>query len=240
MMPDNGADALKIRENIRMVQERIEAAAHACGRDPSGIALLAVSKFHPAQSVRAAYDAGLRLFGENRVQEAAGKFSQDLRALPGLRVHMIGNMQSNKAGKAARFFDAIQSVGSADLLEKLVRHSIEREMPLDLYLELHTAEDSKSGFADEDALARACEAWLKQPGNANLRGLMTMAPFTRDERIQRASFARLREARDRIVREFGITGMTGLSMGMSGDFEAAIREGSTMLRIGTLLFGVRE
>lgn len=229
-----------IRERVAELRAGIDAAARAVGRDPGTIALMAVSKFHDEGAVRAAHGAGLRLFGENRVQEAMGKFGTELRALPDLRVHMIGSLQTNKAAKAADFFDGIQSVHSTDLLDRLVSRSVGRAVPLELYFEVHTAEDSKSGFRDMDELSAACERWQENPGSTILRGLMTMAPFTADEGVQRASFSRLRELKDRLSTRFGIPGLTELSMGMSNDYLSAVKEGSTMLRIGTLIFGSRD
>lgn len=237
-----------IGDNIGIVRERVEKAAARAGRDPSDIAIMAVSKFQPEEAVAAAYSAGMRLFGENRVQEAAAKYAGLRSTCPLLKLHMIGSLQSNKINKALGTFDAIQSVDSIQLLEAIVRRMPgSRSLPFELYLELHTGEESKAGFPDEDSLFRAVEAFLAMSGEGSgqagaacrLAGLMTMAPFTDDEKAIRGSFRRLAGARDGISRRFGLTGFGGLSMGMSGDYGIAIEEGATLVRIGTAIFGER-
>ncbi|NLX46231.1 MAG: YggS family pyridoxal phosphate-dependent enzyme [Treponema sp.] len=233
-------------ERIAIVEERISSAAFRSGRNPDAVKILAVTKFHPEAAVRAAYTAGIRLFGENRVQEAEKKYSGRLRSdLPGIELHMIGNLQSNKINKAMALFDGIQSVSSLELLRAICSKAESMTRPLRLYLELHTAEDSKSGFPGENELFSAMEAYAKsleeQKGAAGVRlvGLMTMAPFTPDERAVRASFRRLRRAFEEIRRRFVLPGFEELSMGMSGDYAIAVEEGSTMVRIGTAIYGDR-
>jgi pyridoxal phosphate enzyme (YggS family) len=237
-------------ERIALIKEKISAAAHRSGRKPDEVKILAVTKFHPETAVRAAYGAGIRLFGENRVQEAERKYTEALRAdLPDFELHMIGNLQSNKINKAMTLFDSIQSVSSLELLESLVMKAApktqEKAPPLALYLELHTAEDSKSGFPDAKALFSAMEAYERileeQKENIGVRivGLMTMAPFTADERSIRASFSRLRLLFEELRQRFSLPGFEELSMGMSGDYQIAVEEGSTLVRIGTAIFGDR-
>ncbi len=237
-------------ERIALIKEKISDAAHRSGRKPDEVKILAVTKFHPEAAVRAAYGAGIRLFGENRVQEAEQKYTETLRAdLPGIELHMIGNLQSNKINKAMTLFESIQSVSSLELLESLVMKAAprtqEKTPPLALYLELHTAEDSKSGFSDAKALFSAMEAYEKiledQKGKTGVRivGLMTMAPFTADERSIRASFRRLRLLFGELRQRFALPGFEELSMGMSGDYQIAVEEGSTLVRIGTAIFGDR-
>ena len=255
-----------IGENIERLRERVAKAAVGAGRKPEDIAILAVTKFHPIEAAERAYACGMRRFGENRVQEALEKFSAERRAaMPGCSVDLLGALQSNKINKAVDFFDGIQSVDSEGLLDALCARAGRRSAPLSLTLELHTGEDSKSGFPDEDSLLRAVERFLlwKGAGGAaapaspsgsaggasaagrgmlRLAGLMTMAPFTEDAAEIRVAFRRLAAAAAKIRRRFGLgeAEFGTLSMGMSGDYEIAVEEGSTLLRIGTAIFGERR
>jgi len=222
---------------VRRVGERIREACARSGRSPDEVSLLAVTKFHPYEAVEAAYAAGVRLFGENRVQEAETKFSAGL--LPdGARVHLLGHLQSNKAKKAAALFDCVQSIDSMEVASELAKRAASLGKTLDVLLELHTGEESKTGFASEDELSRALEAILGMP-SLRPRGLMTMAPFTDEAAVVRASFRSCREAFERARARFAPAGFDLLSMGMSNDFELAVEEGSTMARIGTAIFGSR-
>jgi pyridoxal phosphate enzyme (YggS family) len=211
---------------------------------------MAVSKFQPLAALEEARNSGVRLFGENRVQEAADKFAAFIRdrshtggpAGPLFRdseVHMIGSLQRNKAKAAARIFDGIQSLDREEIIVELARHGGEREGPLPVLLELHTGEASKSGFPDEEALLRAAERLLSSPGLV-AAGLMTMAPFNAGESSIRASFRALVHAQGALISRFPQADWSCLSMGMSGDFEIAVEEGSTLLRIGTAIFGERS
>ena len=236
-----------VGENVLKVRERIARAALRAGRKPEDVTLLAVTKFHPAEAVLAAYRSGIRSFGENRVQEAMQKYGPELRAsLNGAQLAMIGTLQSNKAKKAALFFDSVQSVDSSELLVLLARKSIERSTPLRILLELHTGEASKSGFPDMDSLCKAIDGFLEGQSRGEIEhrmeicGLMTMAPNVADSRVVRESFRTLAKAREAIVSKYHFESFTELSMGMSGDFEIAIEEGSTCVRIGTALFGARQ
>ncbi len=217
----------------------IADAARRSGRGPGEVVLLAVTKFHPLEAVEAAYRAGLRLFGESRVQEAEAKYPAFLASHPDARLDMLGHLQSNKARKAAALFSRVQSVDSLDLLEELERRALAAGRELEVLLELHTGEESKSGFASIEELWRACDAGVGMRG-VRLRGLMTMAPYTDDEGPVRASFARLREALAEARRRFAIPGFDMLSMGMSNDYLIAVEEGSTLVRVGTAIFGRRE
>jgi pyridoxal phosphate enzyme (YggS family) len=189
--------------------------------------------------VEEAWNAGIRLFGESRVQEASAKFAGFKSGHPGTELHLIGSLQRNKAKVAAELFDMVQSVDREELIETLGGLTRGRKEPLMILLEYHTAEDSKSGFPDLDSLLRGAEKALGFPG-LELRGLMTMAPYTRDEALIRASFRAAVSARDALALRFPGVRWSCLSMGMSGDFEIAIEEGSTLLRIGTALFGERR
>jgi hypothetical protein len=238
-------DYFFVRNRIELIRANIAAAASRSGRSASEIELLAVSKFHPIEAVEAAWEAGLRSFGESRVQEAEGKFPPLAAAHPGLRLDMIGHLQSNKAKKAVELFDRIESVDSSSLLLELDERARKVSLRREVLLELHTGEESKGGFGDADQLYRAIDLFLSRPDRSlELRGLMTMAPNTQDEAAIRASFSSLRAALEGAAARFGLKRAAGgfcvLSMGMSGDYELAVEEGSNLLRIGTAIFGERQ
>ncbi|MCC6859166.1 MAG: YggS family pyridoxal phosphate-dependent enzyme [Bryobacterales bacterium] len=216
-----------LERNLEQVRERIRSAAARAGRDPGEITLIAVSKVFPAGAIREAYALGLRDFGENYVQEFEGK-APLLRDLEGARFHLIGHLQSNKARRAAELFDSIQSVDT----EKLARRLNDAGKPLEVMIEVKLSpEESKSGL-DPQAAAPLIAAVRALP-NLRLRGLMTMPPWFDDPEDARPYFRRLRE----LAAHHGVT---GLSMGMSGDLEVAIEEGATHVRVGTALFGPRK
>jgi pyridoxal phosphate enzyme (YggS family) len=200
---------------------------------------MGVSKFHSAEEVEEAWNAGIRLFGENRVQEAAGKFPAFIEAHPETELHLIGNLQRNKAKSAVSLFDCIESVDRESLITELGKASGEREKPLRLLLELHTGEESKSGFPTIDELFRGIEHILSFPA-LKIEGLMTMAPYTNDKNLIRRSFRDLIAVQEKARRNFPDCDFSCLSMGMTNDFEIAIEEGSTLLRIGTAIFGERK
>jgi pyridoxal phosphate enzyme (YggS family) len=226
-----------ISTNITAIRERIAEAARAAGRDPSDVRLLAVSKTFSADHVRAAYAAGQRDFGENKVQEALQKI-EATAGLP-IRWHLIGHLQSNKAKKAGGVFAAIHSVDSVDLVNRLDAAASEAGTRPELYVQVDLAgETTKFGApeADVPAIVRAaveCRA-------AVLRGLMLLPPWFDDPEQARPYFRRLRLLRDRLI-EDGIDGahLGDLSMGMSHDFDVAIQEGATLVRVGTAIFGKR-
>jgi pyridoxal phosphate enzyme (YggS family) len=231
---------MSISENVAAVGGRIASAARCAGRNPSEITLMAVSKTHPPDRIREAYDAGIRVFGENRLQEFAAKAGalQDLHAA---EWHMIGHLQTNKAGKTVDVFDAVDSVDSLKLAEKLDAAARKLGRKLDVLIEINVGgEAAKSGVApDSPALD---ELLLAAPRLDALvfRGLMTVPPFTDDPEGARPYFRKLRELRDAIAaRKLPSIAMDQLSMGMSHDFEVAIEEGSTCVRVGTAIFGER-
>jgi PLP dependent protein len=238
-----------VRARVDELRERIGAAARRAGRTAEGIEILAVSKFHPIEAVAAAWDSGLRAFGESRVQEAEAKFPAFLEAHPDLRLDMIGHLQANKAKKAIALFARVESVDSLELLLDLDARAGAAALSREVLLELHTGEESKEGFSSADELYRALELFLAREDRVlELRGLMTMAPNVplgtpgRESAI-RASFGALRAAFEGAIARFGLdtpARFDVLSMGMSGDYELAVEEGSSLLRIGTLLFGERE
>lgn len=230
--------AASIAVNIAQVRQRMAAACARSGRQASSVELLVVTKFNPAEAVLAAHAAGVRTFGENRVQEAEAKFTLLEGSIPGSAVHLLGHLQSNKVKKAAALFDCVQSIDSVDILVELARRATDSGTVLDVLFELHTGEESKSGFQDADALFRAMEKAAAFPSLCP-RGLMTMAPYTDDMNVVRSSFKACHKAFSQAGNLFAFADFNLLSMGMTNDFEVAIEEGSTMVRIGTAIFGSR-
>lgn len=220
---------------IEKIQQRIAAACARCGRDENEIKLIAVSKNFPAEVVRKAYDAGLRAFGENKAQEFRDK-SNILNS--DIEWHFIGHLQTNKIKYVIPKASLIHSVDSLHLAKALANYAQRKEVNVNILLEVNTSgESSKFGIAPQ-ALEDTLGAIVELPG-LTLRGLMTMAPFTDDEVKVRSSFALLRKLQQKIVSSAEQKNIIELSMGMSADFEWAIEEGSTMVRIGTAIFGAR-
>ena len=235
---------VSVLANIEKIEERIQKACDSAGRKREEITLMGVSKFVPVSMIEEAVSAGICCFGESRVQEAAEKLVTFRDNFPNVQLHMIGSLQRNKAKTAAFFFDSIQSVDRLELIAELEKHVSKREKPLEVLLELHSGEESKSGFKNIDVLLKAAEKIL---GIQNIKpaGLMIMAPFfsnmsdSSSIKLVRSSFRHLLKAQKELEKHFPL-GENGswncLSMGMSNDFEIAIEEGSTMLRIGSLIF----
>jgi len=231
---------MSIAENVAEVRQRIAAAAHRAGRDPAEITLMAVSKTFPAQRIREAYEAGLRVFGENRVQEFSGKYPQ-LADLKDAEWHMIGHLQSNKAAAAAEGFTAVDSLDSLKLAEKLNASAEKVGKKLRALIEINVGgETAKSGLAPDSAQLEELLVAARRLVQVEFRGLMTVPPFAEDAEEARPYFRKLRELRDRIAaRSLPGIRMGTLSMGMSHDFEIAIEESSTCVRVGTAVFGER-
>lgn len=233
----------EIQENLLKVKENIEERAKKSGRESNSVTLCAVSKFHPVKDVMACLGAGQLVYGENRVQEAYGKFSEiyekeNLVARPEL--HIIGSLQTNKVKKACEIASCIQSVDRLDLVKEIQKQCQKLEKKIDVFFEIHTGEESKAGFESKDEFLKVLELFAKNEfPNISPKGLMTMAPFTEDESLIRKSFVSLRELRDLVNKEFPGLPIHELSMGMSGDYGIAIEEGSTMVRVGTAIFGER-
>jgi pyridoxal phosphate enzyme (YggS family) len=225
-----------IAERVAAVRERIARAAERAGRPANSVTLVAVSKTHPPEAVREAFSAGVRDFGENRVQEAEPKLLAT-REL-GARWHLVGHLQSNKARKAATLFGLVQSIDSLELAERLARAGEElgREVRGLVQVDL-AGEATKFGLPAEE-LHAALER-LRGRAGLRLEGLMVLPPFLEDAEALRPYFRRLRELRDRALGE-GLLAAGELSMGMSHDFETAVEEGATLVRVGTAIFGERR
>jgi pyridoxal phosphate enzyme (YggS family) len=225
---------MDLAANLHTVQQRIAQACARKGRDPASVTLVAVSKGQPPATVRAAADLGLSIFGENRVQEAKAKIG----LCPGrLRWHMIGHLQSNKARDAVHFFELIQAVDSLHLAREIAKWADKAAKTARVLLEVNVAgEASKFGYRPEQVLAELGE--LNALPRLEVHGLMTMAPWTPEPERTRPVFRRLRELKLECEQLLGAP-LPHLSMGMTGDFEVAIEEGATMVRIGTAIFGER-
>jgi pyridoxal phosphate enzyme (YggS family) len=221
--------------NLNSIQQLIKAACARAGRDPNSVTLLAVSKGQPPEAIRAAADAGLILFGENKVQEAKAK----IPLCPGkLRWQMIGHLQSNKCRDAVQLFEMIQSVDSLALAEEINKQCDKAAKTMAILLEVNVAgESSKFGYAPEKVLAELKE--INALAKIEIHGLMTIAPWTSEPEKVRPIFRKLRELKTECEQILGAP-LPQLSMGMSGDFEIAIEEGATLVRIGTALFGPRK
>ena len=233
----------EIRRNLDAVMKNLHSAAAASGRKSEEIALMGVSKFQPAESILAAFNCGLRLFGENRVQERESK-SAHLDSIHA-EWHMIGTLQKNKARRAAAIFDCIQSVDGIELaaaLERIIGENPEEPRfarPYPVMVEVNVSgEDTKQGVAPEKCFALIDNIAVKCP-HVEIDGLMTIGPLSEDENKIRNSFRTLRELREEAKKRFDFA-MNHLSMGMSGDYAIAISEGSSIVRIGTAIFGARD
>jgi len=220
---------------LEEVRGRIAVAARRSGRDASAVRLMAVTKGFPRGTVEEACSLGLALFGENRVQEAEEKF---LDPPAPVELHLIGHLQRNKARAASGLFACVQSIDKVETAVALDIRCEERGRTMEILLELNTSgEESKSGFRSRDELLAGLEA-ISRLAHLRVRGLMTVGPLTENRDQIRSAFATLRNLFDEL-RSRGLSGFDTLSMGMSGDFETAIEEGSTLVRVGTALFGKR-
>ena len=227
-----------LRARFADVRTRIESRARACNRSPEEITVIAISKTHPADVIKEALEAGITEFGENRVQEAESKIIEVGRRKA--RWHLVGHLQANKARRALALFDVIHSLDSTDLAHRLDRLCAEEgreELPVLIQVDLGE-EDTKSGVSEAGLLELVQS--LDECSKLRLRGLMTLPPFFENPEQTRPFFQRLRELRDRLENQGRFANGKGeLSMGMSHDFEVAVEEGATMLRIGTAIFGER-
>jgi len=228
-----------IADRVAAVRERIARAAERAARRPGDVRLVAISKTHPAEAVRAAFAAGVRDFGENRVQEAEPKIAAtaDLRE-SGLRWHLVGHLQSNKARRAAALFEVVQSLDSLDLALRLARFGAEAAQPVRALVQVDLAgEEAKFGLPEAGLLAALGQ--LRGKEGLRIEGLMVLPPYFEDPERARPYFRRLRSLHDR-AQVAGLLEGRELSMGMSHDFEAAVEEGATIVRVGTAIFGERQ
>jgi pyridoxal phosphate enzyme (YggS family) len=221
----------RLRENLAEIRKKIEQAASKCGRNPNDVKLIAVSKTHASNVLREAIEAGANVFGENKIQEAEGKIIELGRE--NLEWHLIGHLQSNKARKAVKLFDVIHTLDSIELAERLERICIEENSDsLSILIEVDLAGEATKNGVGENDLPKLVE-FLQSCERLKFDGLMIIPPFFEDVERVRPYFRKLREIRD------GILPDGELSMGMSHDFELAIEEGATIVRVGTAIFGER-
>ncbi|MDE3109536.1 MAG: YggS family pyridoxal phosphate-dependent enzyme [Acidobacteriota bacterium] len=228
-----------IVQNIARVRERIARASERAGRTAGEITLVAISKTCPAEAIRAAYEAGVRHFGENRVQEFEAK-SEKVRDLD-VAWHMIGHVQSNKARKVVELFSTVDSVDRLSIAGKLdgaVAESAAPE-PLPVLIEVKLGGEASKSGVEQMGLAQLAEGIVRSCPNLLLRGLMTIPPYADDPRRARPHFEKLRQVRDQLSATIGLA-LPVLSMGMTHDFEVAVEEGATEVRIGTAIFGERR
>jgi pyridoxal phosphate enzyme (YggS family) len=236
---------MTVQRNVEAVHEQIHAACRRAGRDAQTVKLMAVTKNQTREAVMEAYEAGVRLFGENRVQEAAEKYYDLPRDL---ELHLVGHLQRNKAKRAAELFHAVESIDKLETAQALAKripgHDASAAEPagaarMPVFVEVNTSgEETKHGVQDEQELHRLVSELIEIP-QLRMSGLMTIGPLTRDEKPLRDAFAHLRELRDGLRKNFADLDELELSMGMTNDFAIAIEEGATLVRIGTALFGAR-
>ena len=228
---------MSIAENIAQVRANIEAAAQEAGRDPNEIPLVGASKMNDAAACREAIAAGIDVLGENRVQEMIQQLSE--HAYDGAPLHFIGHLQRNKVKQVVGHVDLIQSVGSIELLDEIEKVAAARDLVQDILLEVNIGrEEAKSGFAP-DAVFQAAEAAMSRP-HVRVRGLMTIPPADADRDANMRYFDKVRALYVDINTNLFHNELKYLSMGMSGDYEDAIRTGATMVRVGTAIFGARH
>ncbi len=231
-----GFDGKGLPARIEGVQQRIGNAANACGRSAEEITIVAVSKTFPRSMVDAAYAAGLRVFAENRVQEAREKFAEPLPADASVR--LIGQLQSNKVKHAAGFFSCIESVDRESLIEALEREAAKRELLVPVLLQVNVARESQKSGCDPDQAPLLIDM-IAAASHLRCDGLMTIAPFVSDPEETRPVFRDLHLLREEFRQRHPMLPLNVLSMGMSNDFEVAIAEGATHVRIGRAVFGQR-
>jgi hypothetical protein len=223
---------MSLKDTIKLIRSKIESAQKRGGFSHP-VQLIAVTKTHPFSLIQKCYDAGITAIGENRIQEASKKFGS-FDSMPDLSRRFIGHLQSNKVNKCLELFDTIDSIDSVKLLKRISNTALQQEGTIHVLLEINTSgENQKYGFSP-DELDKMAECF--ELPNLKIDGLMTVGPLTSDKEKIRSSFIQLRELKN-IMNQ---PGLNELSMGMSGDYEIAVEEGSTMVRLGTALFGVRN
>ncbi len=230
-----------IKDNLSLIKEKIRLAEIKAGRKEGSVKLMAVSKFHPVNEIQEAIASGQTLFGENRVQEAKEKFTPLINSNSSIQLHIIGQLQSNKVKNAVLLASCIQSLDRLDLLKEIEKQASKINKEIEVLFELHTGEESKSGYQTLEELEESLEYCASGLAPHVIpKGFMTMAPFSKDKNLIRKSFITLRESAEKMKRLYPQFSLDELSMGMSGDFEIAIEEGSTLVRVGTAIFGERD
>jgi len=230
-----------IKDNLLLIKEKIRLAEIKAGRKEGSVKLMAVSKFHPVNEIQEAIESGQTLFGENRVQEAKEKFTPLINSNSSIQLHIIGQLQSNKVKNAVLLASCIQSLDRLDLLKEIEKQASKINKEIEVLFELHTGEESKSGYQTLEELAESLEYCASGLAPHVIpKGFMTMAPFSKDKNLIRKSFITLRESAEKMKTLYPQFSLDELSMGMSGDFEIAIEEGSTLVRVGTAIFGERD
>ncbi len=230
-----------IKENIIQIKEKINAACKKADRNPDEVKLMAVSKFHTSEEIIQAIEAGITLFGENRVQESMEKFPELLENYKNIELHLIGQLQRNKVKTILPYITTIQSVDRIELVEEIIKQASKLDLikPVNLLFEYHTGEESKSGFLNKSDLYKAIDIASKS-SLVCCKGFMTMAPFTQDTGLIKKSFSMMKDISDQTKIDYPELPFTELSMGMSSDYEIACEFGSTLVRIGTAIFGKRN
>lgn len=230
-----------MEQRIKNIQEKIIQSCEKANRDISEVTLMGVSKFHTAEEVIKSYNCGLRIFGENRVQEAVQKFPQVFEVCPDAQLHLIGSLQRNKVKSILPFCSCIESLDRLELAQEIQKQAEKINKPINVLFEYHTGEESKAGY---QSIGEVCETldYIFSLDNSFVipKGFMTMAPLTDDIQLIRNSFIMLRETRDIIKQKYPMFNFSELSMGMSHDYQIAIEEGSTIVRIGTAIYGERN
>ena len=232
---------MDIQNNLKNTLNKINSAVKKSGRAPGSVKLMAVSKFHTVEEIKQTIDAGQILFGENRVQEVCEKFDELFAYKNDIQLHIIGSLQTNKVKNAVKYANCIQSVDRIDLLKEIEKQCAKINKTIDVLFELHTGEESKAGFESKEEMFKAMDLIANgEFPHINLKGFMTMAPFTDDKELIRKSFKELKAVAEEAKIKYSNFDLSELSMGMSNDFEIAIEEGSTMVRVGTAIFGERD
>ena len=232
---------ISIKENLKIINDKINNSIIKSNRAEKSVKLLAVSKFHPVEEIIQAVNCNQFMFGENHVQEAKLKFPSILEYNKNVSLHMIGQLQTNKVKDIIKICDCIQSVDRKKLICEIEKQCEKINKKIKILFEIHTGEESKSGFTDEKDFYDVINDFSdnKYPHIIPC-GFMTMAPFTKDEKLIHNSFGKLRLFQEKIQKEYPEFDLSELSMGMSNDFEIAIEEGSTIVRVGTAIFGERN
>lgn len=229
---------MDIRSNIEKIKEKIKEAAEKVGRSPEEIILLAASKTQPPEKIVQAYEAGVRYFGENRVQEGMKKIDQLKDKLPEAHWHLIGGLQTNKAKYTVKYFEMVHSLDRKELADELDKRAKKIGKVQDVLIEVNIGEEESKYGVKPEKLEELFEYSLKKE-NLNILGLMCIPPYFEDKEKSRPYFRKLREMKNMLEEKYKVK-LPHLSMGMSHDFDVAVEEGATIVRIGTAIFGERN